>query len=205
MTIEDITRNIHCVNLERRSDRLEEFRVKMDQMGLKFNVFKAIDGSTIEYHGPLKKGEVGCKQSHFELLKQEMFKGSPYVLILEDDCCFHEDFMNKLNELIQEIPGDTDMLYFGGNHKHTNLVQMSQNIFKTSHTYTTHAMLISQRVYKLLLDSIMNNPHVPVDVCFAFMHPGINAYVVQPPLIWQAVGYSDVQEGHRDYTWEILS
>ena len=203
--VQDLFQNTYVVNLERRPDRLQSFSEKMERMQLPFQVFKAVDGNEIDYPGPLKKGEEGCRRSHFDLIKQEMFKNSPNVLILEDDCCFHENFINELTNVLPQIPANTDMLYFGGNHKHTNLVPVAPNVFKTSHTYTTHAMFISQRVYKILLDSVQAHPTYPVDVCFACMHPGINAYVLQPPLIWQEIGFSDVQEGMRDYTWEILS
>jgi glycosyl transferase family 25 len=67
---------VYVINLDRRTDRLEEFQEEMDMLQLPFKRFPGI----------LKTpGTVGCGMSHLAILKEARDLGLKNVLIFEDD------------------------------------------------------------------------------------------------------------------------
>jgi glycosyl transferase family 25 len=67
---------VYVINLDRRTDRLEEFQEEMDLLELPFKRFPGI----------LKTpGTIGCGMSHLAILKEARDLGLKNVLIFEDD------------------------------------------------------------------------------------------------------------------------
>ena len=122
----------YVINLERRKDRLEKFIEKNSKelKSLNYEVFKAVDGKSLKpTHKLLKlfetsdytyrKGIVGCACSHI-LLWLELVKSKEFdtLLILEDDSELAPNFMEKLQNVLQQAPfiGDKpvwDIIYLG--------------------------------------------------------------------------------------------
>lgn len=95
----------------------------------RFEVFRAVDGyageadSTFDYEkftertgwhgGP---GEAGCAVSHYRLIEEFAHSDDvqdAYLLVMEDDARFHEDFVSVVNSIARD-PRDLGIVVLGG-------------------------------------------------------------------------------------------
>ena len=74
------------INVNRRSDRLEQFRKEAETVGFDFEVHSAMDGQFLGMD-PIVAGRL----SHIEVLRK--IKPDEMVLICEDDAKFRQDFI----------------------------------------------------------------------------------------------------------------
>jgi len=196
-TLNDYFEKIYCVNLDKRTDRWDECEKEFKKHDLKVERFSAFDGTIVEIaNSPLNDGQTGCALSHLEII--EICKSKEYsnCLILEDDIQFDEELNNKLPNIMEQVPDNWDMLYFGGNHAANNpnapgkLVKVTENIFKVTHCFTTHSYAIKNTVYDKIISCFDGT--APIDTSFSRVQPYINCYVIRPHLAWQRPSYSEI-------------
>lgn len=199
-TLNDYFDKIYCVNLDRRVDRWDECEKEFKKHDLNVERFSAVDGTTVEIvNSPLNDGQTGCALSHLEIIKICKSKEYSNCLILEDDIQFDEELNNKLPNIMEQVPDDWDMLYFGGNHVGNNphasgsltKVNQTQNIFRTTHCFTTHSYAVKNKVYDKIISSFDGSE--PIDICISKIQSSINCYVIRPHLAWQRPSHSDVR------------
>jgi GR25 family glycosyltransferase involved in LPS biosynthesis len=132
----------YVINLDRRSDRWEEFKTNVNSTCLKdekFIRFSAFDGMKYEeelkrfnvenhivvkalkhFHIQVAKGVFGCLMSHMlvleEIIKNNDIDDNDYVGIYEEDFCYSSNFNTKYNEFkkINLNEYDIDLIYLGG-------------------------------------------------------------------------------------------
>jgi glycosyl transferase family 25 len=189
----------YCINLDRREDRWKESVREFEKHSMAVIRFRAIDGNIhgVEKENGASDGDIGCTLSHLELVRELKANSIPYALVLEDDITFIDDFNNLFQQYLEEVPEDWDMIYLGGNHV-GELTQVSEHVFKTTKTYTTHAYLIKNTVYDEVI-RLHGQGKKQVDVYYAEIHEKYNCYVIRPHLAWQRESYSDIQGANVEY------
>lgn len=221
MLINDYFDKVVCINLDRRPDRLQESQQQWTKHGLSVERISATDGNPMNWKHERERsvdlpnvqptafaGVAGCIASHTNIwrkAKQECWKN---VLIIEDDCDLVNDLQNVFEEKIKEVPEDWDLLYFGGVHETRGgkftPETISNNVVKCARMITTTCYAISERVYDLALDKVFETEpyfHTAIDGYLgAYIQAECNAYAFHPPLAWQRSSFSDIQNGHRDYS-----
>ena len=195
----DFFSHIYCVNLDRRTDKWEGCVKQFNKYDLSVERFSAIDGNKINNPTDLMSGEWGLLQTHIELIKDAKNKGYKNILILEDDVEFMDDIGNIFNNIKGQIPNDWVMLYLGGNHVGGS-IQISENIFRVIHTFTTHAFSINSELFDLIINGLPKYKK-PVDVFYAELHSLFPSYVIRPHLAWQRESFSDIQGGIMNYNF----
>ena len=98
---------VFVINLDRRTDRLEQFTAEMSKLDLPFERFPAI---ATEF------GIDGCGLSHLSVLKLAKERGYKNVLIFEDDfelVVSKEVFWSTLSSFLETTPFDVYMLSHG--------------------------------------------------------------------------------------------
>ena len=97
-----------------------------------------------------------------------------FSIIFEDDCFFCEDFDNKINRIIDEMPKDTQILYIGGRStpyfkmQPNTYIPITENIVAhklsnwnnrnwDNHDRTTHGYIISNELAAKFIDYCKNN------------------------------------------------
>jgi GR25 family glycosyltransferase involved in LPS biosynthesis len=147
--------------------------------------FAAIDGLGMNMpdEWPYSPGHYGCLQSHLAVLKLAKKDKAPNVLIFEDDCIFDPEFNKKFPHYINQLPGNWDVLFFGGRHFEDPL-KLSDNISRAKMTYLTHAYALNSRVYDVLI-GLCEQGRLAIDDYTAALQKDFNCYCFMPDLIWQ--------------------
>ena len=214
----------YVINLKRREDRLEKFKntCPLDDI----NVFYGFDGKN-DIHEYTKKleirnGEKGCFISHLLIYEEIIKNNENYVLIFEDDALFTENFIEKYNNVINDMKNtEIDILYIGGRFtKNFELLdgyfnKFTNNIYKHNiyigrwfnnyHDRTTHAYIISNKCAKLLVETFhnVNIINIPIDnwLLKIITENKIQIYNSNPLLCYSPlIGDSDIREkGNKNY------
>ena len=194
---------IYLINLKRRPDRLIESTKELVNNGIEFEVFEAIDGNpgikNISKSLESRPGHVGCILSHVAIIKKAKELNLKSILILEDDIEFYNNFKQKFNTAIENLPEDWDMFYLSGNTSSDKLKNINDVIFRCFGTLTTHAYAIKNTLFNEIIEGQSKLNH-PVDVYYNnVIHPNRNCYIVRPYLCKQRASHSDIVNGFRNY------
>jgi GR25 family glycosyltransferase involved in LPS biosynthesis len=181
---------IVVINLERRTDRLEQFDAEAKRLGFEYEVHKAIDGQA-EGIDPIVAGRL----SHIQVL--ETIKPGEMVLICEDDAVFHDDFTEKLDAHMAKLPQDWDIFYLGAVKNRTEPV--NDYWVRQLETTGTHAYCIRPEKVDYFIQ-VAKDFDLWIDVAYRLVSDKTNAYVCHPNIVIQSDGFSDLR-GHatRDF------
>lgn len=188
---------IFMINLKRRPERRIKMEQTLNELGIEFTYFEAVDGRKLTdevlhekgielmpeyldpYHKrPMKMGEVGCFLSHYTIWERMIEKNLQEVLILEDDIKFEPYFREHAVQLMKEARsvGGYDLIYFGRKRLEDteDYITTSTNFVKVSYTYWTLGYVITLEGAKKLLEAKPLKNLLPVDEFLPIMfdqHP----------------------------------
>lgn len=110
----------YCINLERSPDRRESAFQEFEREGLDVEFFRATDGKVEAPNGIyISKSEWGCADSHIRIWRDMVENGYETALIFEDDVKLKPGFIEKLNEIMIELPDDWDFVNLDPNKFYT--------------------------------------------------------------------------------------
>ena len=209
MKLFDRFNKVYCVNLDKRPDRLENFKNQVEKYDLgEFTRVSAVDGSNInlnEYGNDLKSGELGLVLTNLKIIKEAKENNYESILILEDDCSFTDEILN-IENYFSKLPLDWDMLYMGGNHNTHMGVQgpivVNEKVVKLHSTYSTHFIGIKKTLFDHI-EIILSKYKEPLDVSYVKLQKIFNIYSFYPAIAKQIVDFSDIQNSITDYNWLI--
>jgi GR25 family glycosyltransferase involved in LPS biosynthesis len=191
MKINEYFDRVVVINLDRRPDRMEILGPQLDELGIQYERFSAIDGKERGI-SPVLAG----KLSHVEVLKGQ---NGQKVLILEDDANFVDDFNKKFLEVMQTLPEDWDIFYLGALlDKHTGKVERVNDHWHRQVVSTgTQAYCVNPSKVDYFIEKQLEWDGF-VDVCYRVLASETNAYITQPNLVTQFPSYSDLREREVD-------
>jgi len=118
MKINQYFDKIYLLNLQKRSDRLQPSKTRLDSLDIQYETFFGCDGSVINHlFNKLENGYftnpnyLGCAISHLSIYQDAIHHGYDKILILEDDNLIHSEIHNIFNTI--EIPEWNDLFYLG--------------------------------------------------------------------------------------------
>jgi len=187
MRINDYFSKVILINLDRRKDRLEKISTQLDNLGITFERFSAIDGKELGI-SPIAAGTM----SH-----QKVLEANPEsrILVLEDDAEFVDGFNEKFTEAIQHLPSDTDIFYLGALlPKHTGKVENIGNKywFKQIMSTGSHAYSIHPAKVKYFAEKLKGYEWY-IDIGLREFAKEYKAVIAQPNLVIQYPSYSDLR------------
>lgn len=113
---------IYVINLERRTDRRVRIESALNDLGIEYTIFNAIDALKIDIdyikslgiqsipnytdpynNRPLNYGEISCFLSHYFIWKEMIENKYEKIIILEDDARFVMKFKSVLLNLIKGL------------------------------------------------------------------------------------------------------
>jgi len=195
---------IFVVNLPHRTDRLNDMKTKLDNLGLTFTRWEATDGRTLEVPEDSRKygernaqGILGCLTSHVSLIKHAKEKQYKYIVVLEDDIVLAEDFVERVNSVDRGF----DMLYLGGHFEFPDKdITPTDNpyVYKANQISGTYAYIIADNLYDYIIENATYT--YGIDEFYALkVHPVFNCLALIPWPVDHMAGYSDVAFNDVDY------
>ena len=197
------------INLDSRQDRRKEVEVELAKYAIVSERLVATEGNPSKKVSSLSNGNLGCVSSHLECIRLAKERKWKSVLIFEDDVEFKDNVNELFTEWWEEVPVNWDMVYLGGNHtganfknsKRPKINKVTNHVYRTRHTLTTHAYVIRETIYDQMIRFFDNINDVPVDLIYTMAQDTYNVYTFVPNLAWQRPGYSDIVNGYRNYKW----
>ena len=206
---------IYCVTLARRPDRWEQF-VEGIPEGFE-ETFGEIE-KKLAYDGRIMKappywkggnGAWGCYNSHKRAIEEAVINGVESVLLLEDDALFLPGFVENAKTFIENLPGDAEVVYFGGQHlkrKEELPQKVNRYVYRPYNVNRTHAWgIIGQKALLKVLDHLnrrnWTTPHHIDHWLGALTESGsLNVYCPAHWLVDQRGGKSDVAGREKTFT-----
>jgi glycosyl transferase, family 25 len=117
---------VFLINLDRSQDRLAEFDVQAQGIGLAYKRFAAVNGraglpaplrNEFARSDRLSNGEVGCYASHLSIARTVVQLDCSVAVVLEDDAVLGPDFLTCARQAIQSAPKGWDIIHFSTDFK----------------------------------------------------------------------------------------
>lgn len=186
MKFNDYFPNPIVINLDRRTDRLEQFDKQAKSLGINYERLQAIESVD---------ARLGCKLSHMAAISKY---DSEVIFVFEDDAVFVDDFEKKFEEAMNSVPRDWHMLYLGA-----HLLQkqpVNDHWVRSLECSSTHAYAVKREfIPKIRKAAMTMDGHT--DVAYSSLHKEIIAYAARPTLVYQGPSYSDLLGTEVDYTY----
>jgi GR25 family glycosyltransferase involved in LPS biosynthesis len=196
MTLNDYFDQIFCINLARRTDRMQAANEQAAEFGFTFTRFEA--------HDMPGWGNNGCTASHRGVLELICHHGWKRTLILEDDFLIvYKDFNERFAAMIGEVPEDWRMLYLGGHYAENPRERVSEHVIRHGHMKTTSSYAVTLEQAREMA------PHTfgvgPIDELYRVWHETKPCYILSPRLMAQFEGYSDLECLDVDHSMCMLN
>lgn len=145
LEIENPIDKIIYINLDRRTDRRNEIEEELDELGIDYIRFPAIEN---------KNGALGCSKSNLECVKLAKKNRYKNVLILEDDFTLlisKEQFYEEINKLFSpNVNFDVCLLAYNANYLQECEYPF---LYKISDSQTTAGYIVNSSYYDTLIDT----------------------------------------------------
>lgn len=188
MKVNEYFDRVVVINLDRRTDRMEKLGAQLDELGIQYERFSAVDAKELEV-----EGYIAGTMSHVAVWKK--YKGQK-VLVLEDDALFCEDFNEKFDEVIKTLPQDWDIFYLGVLlPPRTGRVDSINNPHWFKQVMSTGAQAYCLRPEKMdYFIRKIDGYEWYIDIGLRLENVDSHCYVTQPNLVTQFPSYSDLRE-----------
>jgi len=188
MKVNEYFDKVVVINLDRRKDRLEKVDAQLQELGITYERFSAIDAKALDID-PIQ----ACKQSHLQVLEESVGK----TLILEDDAYFMEGFNERFTEFIELLPKDWHIFYLGA--VLLNSERCNDIMVRAMDTSSLHAYCVNPEFKEIALEQGRDYPE-HIDVAYRLLHRQYRSYAAKPTMVKQYPSYSDLMLEDVDYT-----
>lgn len=185
----------NVINMNHRTDRLEEIQAECDREGLELVRHEGVNGQEVffeQFDTKRMRGHAGCWQSHVNVLNA--VKGTArFHLILEDDAVLVIGFRNTILGQISCLPMDWSLVYFGGNIKLTKdaVIPYNYEFNQAKNVLATHCYVIRDTAIDELLE-VLNTRIYKVDVLFTEYQKKHKTLISKKCLAYQRESFSDI-------------
>jgi len=195
MTLNSYFDKIICINMARRTDRMEQAQRQADQHGFTFERFEGHDMAHLGNHG--------CTASHRGVLELICHHKWPRTLILEDDFQIIWDNMTeRFFDMLPEVPEDWDMLYLGAGYAEKPIARVSPHVIHAGHLKTTSSYAVTLAQARKMAPWI--GAGTPIDELYRQFNINDKTYIFQPRLMIQAEGFSDIERLTNNHGMSML-
>jgi GR25 family glycosyltransferase involved in LPS biosynthesis len=187
MRVNEYFDKVVVINLDRRKDRLEKVNAQLEELGITYERFSAVDAKALDID-PIQ----ACRQSHLQVLEESEGK----TLILEDDAYFMEDFNERFAQFVELLPDNWNIFYLGAvllNSQNCNHIMV-----RAMDTSSLHAYCVNPKFKDIALAQGREYPE-HIDVAYRLLHRQYPSYAAKPPLVKQYPSYSDLMLEDVDY------
>jgi GR25 family glycosyltransferase involved in LPS biosynthesis len=206
----ELFKHTFFINLEERTDRLENIESHLCMMGIKGERINAVKS---------KQGAIGCTLSHIRAIETAKARNYEYVCIMEDDIDFTnpELFKQQLKKFSENIEINWDILLLGANvvHPYQTVGDYCARVYNAQ---TTTGYIVKKEMYDILLENFkesaklqMHNPVAQntynpyaIDMHWKKLQYQYYWYIITPLTVTQIESYSDIEGKERNYNHLML-
>lgn len=205
----------YMISLNDATDKINYLKT----FGIDVQLVKGVNGKTIpieeitrrvsnKYKNFGPKSAIGCALSHMDTWKLFLETNDEYSIIFEDDVVLEDNFVEKLEIALNEVPENYDILYLGctgcDNEQKINIVkftasfwiapktfnphkQITDNIGIPSVAFSTHAYVVSRKGATKLLKYLDGKLYHHIDFCIQqlVLDNKIESYSTTPRIAYQ--------------------
>jgi len=223
---------IFILNLDKRPDRWAKMISALNKLNItNYERFSAYNGNEEPHYTEYKSimnwtkinsknikkknkmryaGSYGIIKSSLEIINIAKERGYNSILILQDDCIFIKNFLEKFYNY-RNIIDSYKLLYLGATqHIWENIDLNNSYYFPVSNCMGAFAVGIHADVFDDLISEIKNNLYYPIDAgaLSNIQSKYINeCYVLYPNLIIADIGDSDIRKSrslkNNNFKWDI--
>lgn len=200
---DNISWNVITLNY---SERLTNIVTQEKILNIKINKFNAINGKHInqdqlvdlnildpnfKFLNAKRSNEIGCYQSHLELLKSLKASKSQYHIVLEDDFKFVNslDILELLGKIIAQTKFNSfDIIFLGWtNENESSYMYFSDNLYKfnsNSIFYGTYGYMVNSNSIDKIIN-LLSLIDMPIDSKYnqLYLENKLNIYWINPKII----------------------
>lgn len=177
-----------CINLDKRTDRWQEFQDTWSVSYPHIQRFSGIVGPT---------GVDGCRESHFTVIRVAKEAGYPWVCIMEDDCLPYEHFQKEFPNALSALWKHRDKwsVFNGGPIDTRSITRLDGQLLRIEHWACTQFIIVNASAYDTILNGYDHEKYKPgaVDMYYR-IYPSV---CWSPSLTYQRDSPSDVQVGYN--------
>jgi len=206
----ELFKHTFFINLEERTDRLENIETHLCMMGIKGERINAVKS---------KQGNIGCTLSHIRAIETAKQRGYTQVCIMEDDILFTnpELFKKQIKKFSENSEINWDVLLLAG-----NIVAPYQTVgdycARVYNAQTTTGYIVKKEMYDVLIENFkesaklqMQNPVVQntfnpyaIDIYWKKLQYQYYWYIITPLTVTQYENYSDIEGKVTNYDHLML-
>lgn len=188
---------IYLINLPHRTDRLRIAKQQFEKVGVTMPViFPAIDARKLKLRGTTEEnqGLIGCFMSHYFILQEALLNGYKSITVFEDDILLVNNFKEKLQAGLNEVPEKWQLLYLGYYERTGQAkIQVSENITIPKNTWGTHAYMVQGDGIKIMYENLQTiRTHIDIQIGEDIV-PKMYTYCISPAICHQSGIKSDIK------------
>ena len=156
---------VFVISLRHREDRRESLCRAFVEFGLvepdKVDWVQAVDGRLCPppQYFSAGTGAWGCYQTHMRIVQDAAMNGLENYLVIEDDAIFSEHSGGLLRTFMEQLPGDWDQLFLGGQHVSApEIVSYRPMVMKATQVTRTHAFALRNTAYNVFQQYVASAP-----------------------------------------------
>lgn len=188
-----------CITLPETPERRKAAAKHFDERGVSVDWLHGIGAQTFglrtehtyEHDHPgtgyvVAQKHVGLHLSHYMAWQAMQVCGEDYVMLLEDDAEFDEDWQTRLVEAVFFAPRDTDLLFVGScNCFDKPKTDLGHGLYKVEWPMCTHAYVVFRKALPILL-STQRDCFAPIDLALILRSFNyLNVVTVLPRIVSQ--------------------
>jgi len=208
------SKNIFVINLDHRKDRMELVHKQLIEKNINYTRFSAIIPNMEEiknndlwknsYQGMnwkkakkwecYTRGALGCKMSHYYIVKKAKELNLDYVIILEDDFLFTEHANEILkHNIFDNIDSNWDFIFLGGRLSGKNIQKINKIVTKTQSVITTIGYILNKKTYDSVLKNLIKYNY-EIDSIYSNLSNKnyYHNYIIDPHLVYQTMEKSNI-------------
>lgn len=194
----------YCINLPKRTDRLDKVMDMFKRHDIDVEIWKAIDGKNhkIPKDSPKinqynKHGILGCMMSHRSLIAHAKKNNYEYIVVFEDDIILSDNFLDEVKKLEYIY---FDMFYLGGHFGSydNDIKRITGQLHECIKVGGTYAYIMKNTVYDFILDN-MDYRYGSDEFYGQFVQKKYKCLAIIPFLVNHDVTYSDIALTNANY------